>query len=369
MIVAAGTGEREAEHGLRNGIDLLIDEVELELALVALVVALAADGEEAGGDDLFRLLVLRFPFQEVASDLFFEELVVRLVLLETVDDVVAVAPGMRVEHVRVLAAALGVAGDVEPVTRPFFAVALAVEIHVDHALHRVWRGVGDEGFYFIRRRWKAGEVESDAPDERGAVCIACGLQIGFFELGEDEAVDVGFGPVFGLDGRRGCFDRFLEGPVFAAFVDVDRLFAVSGRGGRSGLARVRSAHFDPFAEVRDDVVRQFLLRRHLHVLIRPKHGLVDGALGQIARCDAGMAAFAAEAGTFARVEHEAALHFLRFGAVALVAGLHEHRTDVFLKERELIRRNASVGSRGVRSTERGGEKDGEQGGGGLHAGL
>jgi hypothetical protein len=51
----------------------------------------------------------------VAGDLFADELVVRLVLIETADDVVAIAPGVGALEVVRVAARVGVADDVEPV--------------------------------------------------------------------------------------------------------------------------------------------------------------------------------------------------------------------------------------------------------------
>ena len=58
VVVAAGAGDRQAEEGARGRLDLLVDDVQDELPAVLGVVGLAAEGEEAGRDDLFGPLAV-----------------------------------------------------------------------------------------------------------------------------------------------------------------------------------------------------------------------------------------------------------------------------------------------------------------------
>ena len=137
VIMASRTSQRESEHRLRHRVDLLIDEIHRKLPLVALIVPLRSDGQKAGGDDLLGLITLALKLHQITRDLLLEEEVIRLVLLERFDHIIAVTPRMRIEHVHFLAAALRVARHIQPVPRPALAVAFRIEIHVDHALHRV----------------------------------------------------------------------------------------------------------------------------------------------------------------------------------------------------------------------------------------
>ena len=52
VIVAAGTGDGQAEKCLAGDVDLFIGQVQQELRAVLHVVSLAADRQEAGGDQL-----------------------------------------------------------------------------------------------------------------------------------------------------------------------------------------------------------------------------------------------------------------------------------------------------------------------------
>ena len=121
MVVAAGAGDGEAEECLRHGVDLLVHDVHLELEPVALGVRLRSDGEESGGHEQFRPLTVVAGREAVPRDLLQRELVEGHVGVQGPDHVVPIPPGMRVGEVGLLAAALGVAGDVEPVAAPTLA--------------------------------------------------------------------------------------------------------------------------------------------------------------------------------------------------------------------------------------------------------
>src|SRR5262249_61133514 len=78
---------------------------------------------EAGSTDHFRVL---FPWrafgQDIPSQLLPDELVERLVTVERVDDVVAVAHDLGYRIVRIVAGRVGVMDDVHPMPPPAFAV-------------------------------------------------------------------------------------------------------------------------------------------------------------------------------------------------------------------------------------------------------
>ena len=99
VVVAASTRDRQSEDGLGQGVDLLVDHVRQELTGILLVVVLHTDREEPGGDQVFLPLPVRFDRQQIAGDLLGDKAVVGRVVVEGIDDVVAVPPGMRIADV------------------------------------------------------------------------------------------------------------------------------------------------------------------------------------------------------------------------------------------------------------------------------
>ena len=95
-----------------------------------------AEGVKARGDvglEMFEFLLREFVAalqrkvirpQLIPRDLFLHKAIVGFVVIERLDDVVAVPPGIAIINVRLIAAAVGVPGGVEPVAGPAFAVVL-----------------------------------------------------------------------------------------------------------------------------------------------------------------------------------------------------------------------------------------------------
>ena len=90
---------------------------------VAVVIFVDAAAEIAGGDERLGIVGKQF----VAGELLQHEAVVGLVGVEGVDDVVAITPGVGAVVVGLVAVAVGVADEVQPVARPAFAVVRAGE--------------------------------------------------------------------------------------------------------------------------------------------------------------------------------------------------------------------------------------------------
>ena len=115
VVVATGAVDREAHHASAERGDQIVDVVPAALRVVLLAEQHArSHAKEAGRDQCF----LRLPIHLVAGDLFCEEQVVRLVLIERVDYIVAVPPRVRPVVILLEAVRVGIARDVEPVTAP-----------------------------------------------------------------------------------------------------------------------------------------------------------------------------------------------------------------------------------------------------------
>ena len=189
MRVALGALEGEAEGGLADAVETVDDGLDAKLLRNngALLVNHAV-AEKTGGDDL----ILGGLGQEVAGDLFDEELIVGLIPIQGVNDPVAPGP-LFAREIFFEAVAVGVAGGVEPDAGPFLAVALACEELSDEGFDG-WRetfhgGGGGEGSDVGGRGWEAGEVEEEAAAERGGIGGRGGGEAGGGEFRGDEGVD------------------------------------------------------------------------------------------------------------------------------------------------------------------------------------
>ena len=201
VVVAAGAGDREPEEGARGRLDLLVDDVQHELPAVLGVVGLAAEGEEAGRDELIGPLAVVLGGQQVAGDLLADELVVRLVGVERGDHPVAIAPGLGIGEVR-LAARLGEPRHVEPVPAPALAEAGRGEQPIDDLGEGVGRVVREEGVDLLGRGRQADEVERHPAEEPRSVGVGDRGEPAGLERREEEAVDLAARPVRPLHGRR-----------------------------------------------------------------------------------------------------------------------------------------------------------------------
>jgi len=110
VVVALRAIQSEAEEGAAESGDAVHDGLNAELLGIdaALLVDLGV-AVEAGGD----LLLGRGVGEEIAGELFNDELVVGLISIQRVDDPVAVFPDLA-RGVDGVAVGIGVAGDVEP---------------------------------------------------------------------------------------------------------------------------------------------------------------------------------------------------------------------------------------------------------------
>ena len=267
--MATSTGNRDTEKGLRDGVDLLISEIHGELARISAIERFRADGEKAGGDEVFRAFSIALVRHQVTGDLLADELIKGFVLVNRVDDVIAIPPGLREGHIDIAARGLGIAGDIEPVTCPTFGELAAVEQLIEQAI----------GGHLLGRR-QAGEIEIQTAHERGVVRTPDGFEAFGFEFGEDEVIDVGLCPAGCLGkGHLGLSDGLVGPPILCGHAII--LF-----GGDFAFAWIGRAAAHPGLEVGDDGVWQFaafVLRWHAGIWIMPADGGDEKALFQITR--------------------------------------------------------------------------------------
>ena len=179
--------------------------------------------------------------EDVPGNLLPDELIVGLVRVERLDDVVAIrmriAPfAIRLETIRV-----GVADDVQPVTRPAFAVARAGQDLIHQAFPRVLPGVGHETGDLIRCGRKAVHYQIEATDQGPPIGLRAQLQLLRLQFRGDEGVDGQRDARVANGGHRGT-DHGLKRPPGGS----GRAGGRRRHFGRRGHARPdRQAHQEP----------------------------------------------------------------------------------------------------------------------------
>ena len=277
VVVAAGARHAEPEEAACDDVDPVVDDVVLP------VHEAPADREEAHRRE--GLAPLRRQVEPVGGDLLEDEAVERHVVVEGVDDVVAIRVGVGVAGVAVageVAGGVGVAGDVEPVPRPAFAVVAAVEQPIDEPWKRVGRLIGGEGLDLLVGRRQSCEREEGAADERTPVGRRVGRESRPFEAGEHEGVDrlPRPGRVAHGGGRVG-HDRLIRPVRFLKFRDP--LGRRHGRGiVAGGVGRPVGAASHPGRERVDRLRRQFAVGGHLQLRVAVADGGDEPALVGVA---------------------------------------------------------------------------------------
>ena len=340
MVVAAGTPHGEPEH---RGADRRHDVVELA-ATCALELLLGQLGreragrEESGGDprggDVGGELV--------AGDLPAEEGVEGEVVMEGGDNEVAVGVGMGPVVVLLVAEALGVPGDVEPVLGLTLAERRPGEEIVDRLRDHFFPAVVDEGPDLCRRRRQARQIGGESAAERAAVGHRARCEAGLPEAGEDEAVDRRAAPAIGIGGGgQGDGGERRERPSRAR-ERIDRPLRPGAPVGRlDQRAVVGGTPIDPFGQPGQDVGRERIpLLRHVR-LFELRGESVEKALRGPPRHDRRTAPPAGKE-RLPRGEIEAPFSARAVGAMASGAAVDEDVAEAY-EELEATLINAGLG--------------------------
>ena len=115
-----------------------------------------------------------------------------------------------------MAGGLGVADQIKPMSRPTLAVSRRREQTIDDFFISVRRNVVDKRFDFFRRRRQADQVEAEPTNQGPAIGLDRGLDPCFFELRQEEAIDVVERPTFVFDLGNGGIGEGLKAPMLRA---------------------------------------------------------------------------------------------------------------------------------------------------------
>ena len=217
VIVALGALDGDAQHRLADAVHAVDQAVDAELLGVRTALLVEHRVAQEPGRHALGFGGLG---QQVAGDLLDQEAVVGQVPVERVDHPVPVGPDeaglVLLEPVRI-----GVAGRIQPVPTPAFAVMRRSQQSGHRSIPCIRGFVGEEPIHLGRRRRESGEIEVESAQQGDAVRLRRGLQPLGLESGQDESVDGVPDPVDPAHGGQRRTDRRLPGPVIPAH-DVRR---------------------------------------------------------------------------------------------------------------------------------------------------
>ena len=196
MIVALRALDGQSQQRRGDDLQRIRDDLIAREVSIRRTVArrIGCQPKKTRGDEFVEILVgeigegRRHEF--VARKLFRDELVERFVRVERADDVVAITPSPAAFGIRLRPAVrVRVAGHVQPVPRPPFAVASRSQQAIHELLVSVWRSIRQESSDFLGRRRQAGEIMGDPTNQRALVRRRSEAQRFGFERGQDECID------------------------------------------------------------------------------------------------------------------------------------------------------------------------------------
>ena len=177
VVVAAGAADREPEERRTDRHEHVVGIIEICLFAAGRFIVPLVQPEESGGDDRIPPAVRPFTFRPalrggpfVAGDLFEKKLVVRFVMLERTDHVVAIPPRIRFIGVPLVAVGLRVADPVEPVPSPAFTVVMGAQEVVDQPPPGIVGRSALEGRHRLRLRRQPPEIERCPADQLAGRC-------------------------------------------------------------------------------------------------------------------------------------------------------------------------------------------------------
>ncbi len=257
MVVTSHAADRHSQERFSDRVELLVDRVHEEFFFVRLGQHFRTEHQEARRR--FRFTVRAG--HEVARQLLDQKSAERLVIVERVDNVVAISPSVTESQVLIKSVRIGIPGDVQPVPSPANTVLRRFQQALDHFLEGVSRVVCQIRSKFFRSRRQTDQIKRDPTQQRSFVRSLRRTSLAFFKLCQHKGIDGCLNPGCVFDGwNHRIGDRF-ERPELTTF--VDRHPRRPNRTRLSFGTRIRNTQPHPFLEDRNFGIRQSPLRRHL----------------------------------------------------------------------------------------------------------
>src|SRR5204863_3922242 len=153
------------------------------------------------------------------GDLFDDELVIRQIAIEGIDDPIAIKPDEAAfiffESIRI-----SVTRRIEPLTTPPFAIMRRRQQPLYLLFVRFWAFVSQKGVQFCDGRREADEVEADPSKQCDLVRFGRRLEILLFEARENKTIYRIARPLWVFDAWQRSANRRYESPMFARVLGV-----------------------------------------------------------------------------------------------------------------------------------------------------
>ena len=180
--------------------------------------------------------------QQITRQLFTGKPIKRKVTIEGIDHPVTISPGKRTNPIFLVAIAVGVARQVQPVPPPALAEMGRSQHPPDQVLPGLRALVLDKPAHLLRLRQQAGQVQAQAADKGVPVSLRRRSKTLHFHPGQDEPIDRIAGPGVPLDHRRLGFLYRPEGPEPRRGGSLAAKLPVAGPG--QALINPASQHAD-----------------------------------------------------------------------------------------------------------------------------
>ena len=141
----------------------------------------------------------------ITRKLLDDELVERFVGVQRVDHVIAIPPDERLLRIALVAVAVRVAHDIQPVPGPALTISRSRQKFIDDRGERPRRSVLQEAILLGRRGWQAGQIEIDPPEQRARLGGRSGLPAASLQASNNKVVDR-------IARTRGALDHWHGGP-------------------------------------------------------------------------------------------------------------------------------------------------------------
>ncbi len=133
------TPDRQTQKRSPDRVNLLINHFHPQQFFILLFVVGRPQRQIADARHLIVVLTVTLVRQQIARDVFPDQLVKGLVVVERLDHVVTKTPCVRKHQAPPASAGFGKAGDIQPVTSPAFTKAMRRQQFVDDRINRLIR--------------------------------------------------------------------------------------------------------------------------------------------------------------------------------------------------------------------------------------
>ena len=218
----------------------------------------------------------------VAGDLRLHKQVVGHVVAERLDYPITKAERIWIgQHYVAIHAVIGIAGYVQPITAPSFAILLAAQQSIHNTGKGIRIGIRHKGASFFVGWRKAGKIQKGAANQIGSSRRAVRFHLILFQLRQHETVNRANSPSGVCDRRwRGLRDR-LKGPKAALF-GRDHILTLRRVGGHRSLGP-KGAILNPCRKRRNLGIGHFRLPHgHFHLFDGVLNGLHQQTLFRFA---------------------------------------------------------------------------------------